>query len=168
VTRIKRIDPGSMRFRRKVLVPLFNNSVGYWYLTKVAPAIDSTVTPATRAWVSSVPFTPLLLITTTGAKSGLPRTHPLMYWSNGDDVVLMASNFGRDKDPAWLANVRVNPEVTLEFRGRRGQYRARVPEGAERDKLWARAKDFIANYRSYEQRVGDKRDIRVVVCEPLD
>jgi deazaflavin-dependent oxidoreductase (nitroreductase family) len=168
VTRIKHIDPEKMRFRRKVLVPLFDNRAGYWYLTKVAPTIDSTVTPATRAWLSSVPGTPLLLITTTGAKSGRPRTHPLMYWSRGDDVVLMASNFGRDRHPAWLHNVMANPDVTLEFRGRRGHYRARVTEGAEHDELWEKAKDFISNYRSYEQRVADKRDIQVVVCSPVD
>jgi deazaflavin-dependent oxidoreductase (nitroreductase family) len=165
VTRIKRVDPTSMRFRRKLLVPLSNNRVGYWYLTRVAPKVDATLTPATRAWLSSVPGTPLLLITTIGAKSGKERTNPLIYWSRGDDVILVASNYGRDSHPAWLFNVKANPDVTLLFRGKRGHYRARVAESAERDGLWETCKDFIANYRSYEERAA--RTIEVVVCSPV-
>ena len=168
MTQIKHMDPDRMTFRRKVLVPLFNNRVGYWYLTTVAPRIDATVTPATQAWLSSLPGTPLLLITTTGAKSGKQRTHPLMYWSRGQDVILMASNFGRETHPAWFFNVKAHPEVTLQFRGKRGKYRARVAAGAERDELWERAKDFIANYRTYEHRAAGKRHIQVVVCSPAN
>lgn len=168
MTQIKRIDPDKMWLRRRVLVPLFNNPAGYWYLTRVAPRIDATLTPATHAWLSSAPGTPLLLLTHTGARSGIRRTSPLLYWSRGDDVILMASNFGRDRHPSWLFNVRANPEVTLEFRGKQGRYRARVASGAEHDLLWEKAKDFVANYRSYEQRAAGSRDIEVVVCEPIE
>jgi deazaflavin-dependent oxidoreductase (nitroreductase family) len=168
MAQIKHIDPDSLRLRRKVLVPLSNNRVGYWYLTKVAPRIDATLTPATKAWLSSVPGMPLLLITSTGAKSGKPRTNPLVYWSRGDDVIVMASHYGRDSHPAWLFNVKAHPDVTLLFRGKRGDYRARVAEGAERDELWETSKDFIGNYRSYEQRAAGKRQIQVVVCSPVD
>jgi deazaflavin-dependent oxidoreductase (nitroreductase family) len=164
---IKHVDPESMRLRRKVLVPLSNNRLGYWYLTKVAPRIDATLTPATKAWLSSVPGTPLLLITTTGAKSGKQRTNPLIYWSRGDDVILMASNYGRESHPAWLFNVKAHPDVTLLFRGKQGHYRARIAEGAEHDELWEKSKDYIANYRSYERRTAGKRDIQVVVCSPV-
>jgi deazaflavin-dependent oxidoreductase (nitroreductase family) len=166
MVKLPHVDPDGIKFRRHVLVPIFNNRFGYWYLTTIAPSIDRTVTPATHAWVSSVPGTPLLLMTHHGAKSGKQRVTPLMYFSRGDDVVLMASNYGRPKDPAWLANIRANPEVMLEYRGRRGRYRARVPDGAERDELWQVAMDYIANYRSYEQRAG-QRQIRVVVCSPI-
>ncbi|HTY71198.1 MAG TPA: nitroreductase/quinone reductase family protein [Actinomycetes bacterium] len=168
MTRITSVDPASMAWRRRILVPLSNNRVGYWYLTRVAPRIDATLTPATGAWLSSVPGTPLLLLTTTGARSGRPRTTPLMFFSRGEDVILMASNFGRRSHPAWLSNVEADPEVTLLFRSRRGRYRARIAEGAEREELWATAKAFIANYRSYESRVADQRTIAVVVCSPLD
>ena len=167
MTQLKHIDPDKMWLRRKVLVPLFNNPAGYWYLTKVAPRIDATLTPATHAWFSLAPGTPLLFMTHTGVKSGIRWTIPLLYWSCGDDVILMASNFGRDKHSGWLYNVRANPEVTLEFRGKRGQYSARVAEGAEHDLLWEKAKEFVANYRSYEQRAAESRNIEVVVCEPI-
>jgi deazaflavin-dependent oxidoreductase (nitroreductase family) len=167
MTQIKRMDPDRMTFRSKVLVPLLNNRAGYWYLTAVAPKIDSWLTPATRAWLSSVPGTPLLLITTTGARSGQRRTNPLVYWSRGSDVILMASNYGRDKHPSWLFNIKAHPEVTLLFRGKCGSYRARLAVGDEYDELWERSKDFVANYRSYEQRVAGKRVIHVVVCSPV-
>jgi deazaflavin-dependent oxidoreductase (nitroreductase family) len=167
MTRIKQVDPTSMRLRRKALVPLSNNRVGYWYLSRIAPRIDATLTPATRAWLSSVPGTPLLLLTTTGARSGKSRTNALVYWSRGEDVILMASNYGRDAHPAWLHNVRAHPQVVLLFRGKRGRYLARVAEGQERQELWETSKAFIGNYRSYEDRVGDKRQIEVVVCTPL-
>ncbi len=167
MAKLPQIDPDGLKFRRKYLVPLFNNKAGYWYLTKVAPRIDARMTPLTRGWISSAPATPLLLMTHIGAKSGLQRTTPLMYFSRNDDVIVMASNYGRDKHPAWLYNVIANPDVTLEFRGRTGHYRARVAEGAERDELWESAKRFIANYADYEQRAGD-REIQIVVCEYAD
>lgn len=157
------IDPNGAKLRRKFLVPLFNNKYGYWYLTKVAPKVDATLTPLTRGWVSSAPGTSLLLMTHTGAKSGQQRRTPLMYFSDGDDVILMASNYGRRTHPAWLYNVRANPDVTLQFRGRAGHYRARLAQGAERDRLWQAAKTYIRNYADYEIMAGD-RQIQIVAC----
>lgn len=167
MAKLPRMDPNGTRLRRKLLVPISNSRPGYWYLTKIATRIDRTLTPATKAWVSSVPGFPLLLLRHTGAKSGIERTTPLLYFSRSDDVVLMASNYGREKDPAWLHNVRANPEVSLEFRGRRGRYRVVVPEGVERDELWETAKSYIENYARYEER-AENRQIHVVVCEYLD
>lgn len=164
---LPQVNPYGFKFRRRVLIPLFDSRFGYWYLTTIAPKIDRTVTPATHAWLSSLPGTPLLLMTHRGAKSGKQRVTPLMYFSRGQDALLMASNYGRPKDPAWLANIRANPEVTLDYRGRKGRYRARVPTGAEHDELWQVATDYIANYCSYEKRAGD-RQIRVVVCTPME
>jgi deazaflavin-dependent oxidoreductase (nitroreductase family) len=164
MTKLPFIDPDGARLRRRFLVPLFDTPPGLWYLTTVAPRIDATVTRRTKGWLSSVPGGSLLLMTHTGAKSGLPRTTPLLYWSRGDDVIVMASHYGRPSHPAWLTNVRANPDVTLTFRGRTGRYRARVAQGAERAELWAKAKAYVRNYASYEQTAGD-REIQVVVCE---
>jgi len=162
--KLPHIDPNGARLRRRFLVPLFDTSAGLWYLTTLAPKIDATVTTRTKGWLSSVPGGSLLLMTHTGAKSGLPRTTPLLYFSRGDDVVVMASNYGRASHPAWLANVRANPGVTLTFRGRTGHYRARVAQGAERAQLWATAKAYVRNYASYEEATPN-REIQIVVCE---
>lgn len=65
-------------------------------------------------------------------------------------------------------DVRANPEVRLQARGRTGRYRARVAEPAERDRLFGLAKQLTRAYASYEQRVGEERTIQVVVLSPLD
>jgi deazaflavin-dependent oxidoreductase (nitroreductase family) len=166
MTKLPHIDPDGARLRRRFLVPLFGTSPGQWYLTTLAPKIDATVTPRTKGWLSSLPGGSLLLMTHTGAKSGLLRTTPLLYFSRGDDVIVVASNYGRASHPAWLANVRANPDVTLTFRGRTGRYRARVAEGTERTQLWAAAKAYVRNYASYEES-APHREIQIVVCEYL-
>jgi deazaflavin-dependent oxidoreductase (nitroreductase family) len=116
----------------------------------------------------SVPGVPQLLLTHRGAKSGRSYTTPLLYFNDGpDDVVLVASNYGRERHPAWLANVRANSEVVLRARGHGGRYRARVlDDGPDRERLFATAKRFTRAYESYERRTA--RRIRVVVCTPLD
>jgi deazaflavin-dependent oxidoreductase (nitroreductase family) len=78
----------------------------------------------------------------------------------------MASNYGGQKHPAWFHNVKANPEVTLQARGQEGRYRARVPEGEERDRLWELAKTHAMAYSRYES-ITD-RTIPVVVLSPLD
>ncbi len=158
------VDPDGSRLRRRFLVPLFDSRAGLWYLTSVAPRIDATVTIRTRGWLSSVPGGSLLLMTHTGAKSGLPRTTPLLFFSRGDDVVVMASNYGRASHPSWLTNVKAHPDVTLTFRGRTGRYRARVATGAERAELWAKAKAYVRTYATYE-KAAPNREIQIVVCE---
>jgi deazaflavin-dependent oxidoreductase (nitroreductase family) len=79
----------------------------------------------------------------------------------------MASNYGRTRNPAWLANVKANPEVELQARGRGGHYRARVAQGAERERLFELAKRLTRVYANYELRATG-RTIQIVVCEPLD
>ena len=158
--------PGVDGLRRKVLVPLSNNRFGYWYLTRVAPRIDATLTPATKAWLSSVPGTPLLLITTIGAKSGKARTNPLIYWSRGDDVILMASNYGRDSHPAWLFNVKAHPEVTLLFRGKRATTGRGSPRAPNATSSGRRPKALSRTTAAMSTGAG-KRNIQVVVCSPV-
>jgi deazaflavin-dependent oxidoreductase (nitroreductase family) len=92
---------------------------------------------------------------------------PLLYFSDGDDAVVIASNYGRERHPAWLANVKANPDVQLQARGRGGRYRARVAEPAERDRLFGLAQRLTRVYGSYEQRATE-RTIQVVVLSPLD
>ena len=107
------------------------------------------------------------MLTATGARSGRPRTTPLLYFSDGDDVVLIASNYGGRRHPAWYRNVKANPDVTLSARGQTARYRAREAEGAERDRLWKLAQRFARTYGRYEQMAGERR-IPLMVLSPLD
>jgi deazaflavin-dependent oxidoreductase (nitroreductase family) len=169
--RVPYVDPDKPRRLRKALLePLALSGAGRWYVLNVAPRIDRSIGRLSGGRLMSAPGVPLLLLTHTGARSGRTYTTPLLYFNDGpDDVVLIASNYGRERHPAWLANVRAHPEVQLQARGRRGRYRARVlSEGPERDRLFAAAKRVTRAYADYERRTADERTINVVVCSPLE
>ena len=105
-----------------------------------------------------------LLLTTTGKKSGKPRTVPLTYLRDGESFVLVASNGGSDKPPAWYHNLKADPAVRLEVGGRRMEATAREAGPEERDRLWPLLKDYNPFYRDYEE-IAD-RTIPVIVCRP--
>jgi len=108
-----------------------------------------------------------VLLTHTGAKSGKKRTTPLAYFTDDDDVVLIASRGGHRDHPAWYHNVVANPEVELWTKGGGGRYRARDATGNERERLWALATGFYPGFARYQERAGDRR-IPVIVCSPQD
>jgi hypothetical protein len=74
---------------------------GNWYLRRIAPRIDPPMLRLSGGRVSSVYPTPVMLLTTKGAKSGQPRTLPLLYLTDGERLILMASNYGKTSHPAW-------------------------------------------------------------------
>lgn len=95
---------------------------------------------------------PVLLLTTTGARSGEPRIAPLVFSRDGDRLVIMASKAGAPTNPAWFANLVANPIVTVEADGETYQARALVAEGAERDRLWAQHVAEHPGFAEYETR----------------
>ncbi len=107
---------------------------------------------------------PVLLLTTTGRKSGQPRTAPLVYLADGERMVVIGSNAGNTKVPAWALNLKANPEAEVEVGGRRFGVRARIAEGSEREDLWRRCNEQYAGFDDYAERTD--RDIAVFVLEP--
>lgn len=106
---------------------------------------------------------PALLLTTTGRRSGKPRTTPLTYLEDGDTVVLAASNGGNPWFPAWWHNLRADPRAGVQIGGRRMQMRAREATAAERERLWPR---FLRSYKGYAEYEGKtSRRIPVVILE---
>jgi deazaflavin-dependent oxidoreductase (nitroreductase family) len=108
---------------------------------------------------------PLVLLTTTGARSGRARTTPLGYVTDGapDRIVVFASNLGAPAAPAWFHNLVANPEVVVEVGDRRFPARATVPAGAERDRLY---EAFVASFpgtSEHQARAG--RRIPMVLLE---
>jgi F420H(2)-dependent quinone reductase len=79
---------------------------------------------------------PALLLTTTGRRSGEPRTSALIYLRDGDRLVVVASNGGSDRPPAWLLNLQANPGVGVQIGTRQFSARATVAEPEERERLW--------------------------------
>jgi deazaflavin-dependent oxidoreductase (nitroreductase family) len=97
-----------------------------------------------------------MLMTTTGAKSGLPREILIQYYPQGDDMVVVASNGGRDNHPAWLHNVRKNPRVEVRLGGKRIETTAHVLTEADRDALWPTLTAWYPGYAHY-QTLTDRR-----------
>ncbi len=104
-----------------------------------------------------------LLLTTTGAKSGLRRTTPMMFERDGDRVLVMASNAGATKAPDWYHNLVADPHVTVEIGDEAYQAVAVVTEGAERERLWSMITDNYAFFVEHQGKAG--RDIPVVALE---
>jgi len=107
---------------------------------------------------------PILLLTTTGRRTGEARTTPLLYMPDGDDFVVVGSNGGRDQPPAWLLNLRALPAATVQVRRQRFQATAEVLDEAARQGLWPRLTDHYEGW-SYYQTLTE-RDIPVVRLRP--
>ncbi len=108
---------------------------------------------------------PLLLLSTTGARSRQIRVNPLAYTRDGDRYVVIASKAGHPSHPDWYHNLVAGPEVTVEVDGQRFAARATVPEGSERDRLFNAQAALMPNFAEY--RSNTKRKIPVVVLEPI-
>lgn len=106
---------------------------------------------------------PLLLLTTTGAKSGRPYTTPVVYTKDGNNLVIIASKAGAPTNPDWYHNLVAHPEATIELPSERFQARARVAAGEERDRLYKHQADEMPNFAEYQRKTT--RRIPVFVLE---
>lgn len=107
---------------------------------------------------------PVMLVTTTGCRSGKPRTAPLIYLENGDDLVIVASKGGTSRHPAWYRNMEVNADVEVEIGSERRQMRARRVSDEEKADLWPKLTQIYPPYDDYQARTD--RNIPVVVLSP--
>jgi F420H(2)-dependent quinone reductase len=108
---------------------------------------------------------PILILTTTGRKSGEERSTPLIFGRDGDDYVLVASQGGRPQHPHWYRNLVEQPEVQLQVKDDRFRARARTAQGEERERLWRAMNEIWAPYDSYQEKT--ERVIPVVVLERI-
>lgn len=106
----------------------------------------------------------MLLLEHVGAKSGKQRTAPLLYFSDGDDLVIVASKGGFPKHPAWYHNLRANPDTTVQVGREKRAVRARVATEEERARLWPKAVAAYKGYRDYQAR-SKGRTIPLVILE---
>jgi len=128
---------------------------GRWFAINVAARVDPHLLRATRGYVGFGLMMPSANLTTTGAKSGAPRTATILYFTDGDDVILVASSFGRDKNPGWYHNLKAHPDATLERAGRSGRYIAtEVDDEAERTRLFGLVDQLYPGYADYRDRAG--------------
>ena len=141
---------------------------GRWFGIHVASRLDPVLLRLTGGRFGTFPQAKVVLLTVPGRKSGEPRTCPLLYFTEGEDVIVIASSFGRERHPAWYHNVMAHPEVELHAKGRGGRYVAREAVGEERDRLYGLANLIYPGYADYEVRAAAAgRTIPVVALRPL-
>ena len=108
---------------------------------------------------------PVLLLNTTGRKSGQRRTTPLLYLRDGEDLVIVASNGGTSTPPAWWLNLEADPEATVEIAGRMAlRVRAEEADVEEKRRLWPLLVEMYSGYESYQTKTD--REIPVVILRP--
>jgi deazaflavin-dependent oxidoreductase (nitroreductase family) len=108
---------------------------------------------------------PSLLITTTGRRSGRPRTNPLLYTPDGDDFVVVATNWGQPRHPDWSNNLLAQPRAVVILGGREIPVEADLVPAGERDRLWAALRTIWPGYDGYRARAG--REIRMFRLRPV-
>lgn len=142
--------------------------VGARVFLKLATAIDRRIIKWSGGKITSGLGTThkenICLVTARGAKTGRPRTVPLLGTKVGDAIVFIASNGGAPSHPAWYLNVKKHPECEVQARGVKSRRIAREVKGEEREKFWAAAVAHYPGYADYAKRAG--REIPVIVMEP--
>ncbi len=105
----------------------------------------------------------VLDVTTTGRKSGQPRTSHLIAAPYEDDLALLGTNFGQATTPAWALNLEADPNAVITFRGETRTVKARLATPDEADQVFDLAGEFYPGYQRYRERIGDSRRIRVFI-----
>ena len=109
---------------------------------------------------------PVITVTTTGARSGKPRSVQLNEIPDGPNFVLIASNWGQSSCPAWTYNMRANPSVTVTAAGQTAQYLALETQGEQRERCWRLAVGVYPGYAAYQRRL--ERPIPVFLLTPQE
>jgi deazaflavin-dependent oxidoreductase (nitroreductase family) len=138
-----------------------------WPLTRRVMGLHTFVYKATGGRIGHTgPGLPrMLLLEHVGAKSGTKRTSPLLYFRDGDDLILVASKGGFPKHPAWYHNLVANPDTEVQVGSERRAVHARVATAEERERLWPMAIKQYRGYADYQAR-SKGREIPLLILEP--
>jgi deazaflavin-dependent oxidoreductase (nitroreductase family) len=142
---------------------------GSWLFARISPRIDRGVYRLTRGrntFASLASGMPVVMLTTTGARSGKARTVPVLGLPTEDGLVVVASNFGQRRHPAWYHNLRANPEGVMAVDGTSRRFRAVEAEGDRRARIWQEGLQVYPGWSQYERRASHRR-IAVFVLEPV-
>ena len=154
---------------QKTLLKFTSSKLGARIASRVLHPIDKAILKFTKnrsSLTSILSGIPVIVLTTTGAKSGKLRTAPLLGVIKGEDVVLMASNWGQARHPSWYYNLKANPEAQLSIHGKTGKYIARDATDVEREIYWAEAVNMYAGYAEYKKRIST-REIPMFILSPI-
>lgn len=141
---------------------------GSWLFARILDRIDRPIhrlTGGRHTLASLVSGLPVAILTTTGARSGLPRSVPVLGLPTPDGLAVIASNFGQERHPAWYFNLRADPTGEVELDGEKRRFRAVEAEGARRERIWQEGLRVYPGWSTYERRAARRR-IAVFVLEP--
>ena len=139
-----------------------------WLFARVLHHLDGPVLRGSRGRrcvTSALTGLPIVELTAEGARSGEPRTLPIIGVPDGDRLVLVASNYGQQRNPGWYYNLKANPRCSVVFHGQRYEMEAYEADGDERDRLWELDVSVYPPRNHYARRAGDRR-IPVMVLQP--
>lgn len=150
---------------RKPLVAFSASKPGSWTIRKLTPLDRKLLLRSRGRYTVLGPFgSPVLLLTTTGAKSGLPRTTPLVYGRQGESLIVAGSNFGQEHHPLWTKNLLANPAATVTIGGKDVPAISALLVGDEAEAGYNLMESMARTYTVYRSRTG--RDIRVFRLSP--
>jgi deazaflavin-dependent oxidoreductase (nitroreductase family) len=154
---IPRVDPlARASLTTRLLRRAFDFKPVGRFLIWVAADLDPFLHGWTRGRFGGLVPMPFASMTTTGARSGQPRTAAVLYFNDGDDVILIASNYGGTRHPAWYHNLKAHPDARLERGGRSGDYvAAEVTDEAERERLFALGHHVYSGFAQYRVRTAE-------------
>ncbi len=153
-------------FRRLqlLLAQLSATRLGAWLVRTWIQPLDRLLLWLSGGRIGAVSWLyPTLVLVTTGARSGARRRTPLIFLPDGARLVVVASNFGRDRHPAWYYNLCANPQAEVIIYGRTFDCRAYEASGIEYLELWERAVRYYPGFASYARRAG--RQLPIMVLE---
>jgi deazaflavin-dependent oxidoreductase (nitroreductase family) len=148
------------RFWHRWVQKIAASPFGSWLLADNLHRLDR---PLLRLSKGRLTFTgilaglPVVVLTTTGAKSGLPRTLPLAALQDGDRLVLVASAFGKPHHPGWYHNLKANPDARVQISGTRYTCRASEAQGDQRTRYWHQAVEMYPGFIQYEEKAKPRR-----------
>jgi deazaflavin-dependent oxidoreductase (nitroreductase family) len=152
---------------QRLLRKFAGSAPGSWLFARILHHIDRPVyrlTKGRHTFASLLSGLPVVMLTTTGAKSGRPRTVPVLGLPDEGELAVIASNFGQRHHPAWYYNLRANPEGEVTVDGDSRRFRAVEVEGERRDRIWETALTLYPGWAAYERRASNRK-IRIFVLE---
>ena len=139
-----------------------------WFYARTLHHSDRVAYGLTRgrstftSWFSGLP---VVMLTTTGAKTGQPRTLPVVGVPHDDRLIVIASNYGQHRNPGWYYNLRAHPRATIVFEGESRPVLAHELDGDERERWYARGIEMYPGWRQYRERAAN-RQIPVIELRP--
>ena len=141
---------------------------GSWLFARILHHIDRPVyrlTGGRHTFAALVSGLPVVMLTTTGARSGLQRTVPVLGLPTSDGIAVIASNYGQAHDPAWYYNLRADPAGEIAVDGERRRFRAVEAQGDQRDRIWQQGLRVYPGWSQYERRASNRRIAIFVLAE---